>query len=120
MSVLLKSAMAAARVTPMVVTVGLKVVIDISCGRVEEFFSARILTYIPRRRPDLDLGEGQKSYCIGNLKSPYGTISLELRYRTKMEIERSLKQHPEGKENECPKQLHSCEKEKTVEGIIAP
>ncbi|KHN71186.1 hypothetical protein Tcan_02432 [Toxocara canis] len=60
-------------------------------------------------RPELDLGDEQKSYCIGSLKSPYGTISLELRYRTKMEIERSLK-HPEGKENACPKKVDSCHK----------
>uniref|UniRef100_A0A0M3I1F4 Autophagy-related protein 13 n=1 Tax=Ascaris lumbricoides TaxID=6252 RepID=A0A0M3I1F4_ASCLU len=105
MSVLLKSAMAAARVTPM-----FRYYV-----RHQSADTFIIFYRVYEGRPDLDLGEGQKFYSIGNLKSPYGTISLELRYRTKMEIERSLKQHPEGKENECPKQLHSYEKEKTVE-----
>ncbi|VDK46777.1 unnamed protein product [Anisakis simplex] len=81
MGVLLKSAMAVARVTPM-----FRYYV-----RHQSADTFIVFYRVYEGHPELDLGEGQKLYSIGKLESPFGTISLELGYRTKMQIERSLK-----------------------------
>lgn len=40
------------------------------------------------KEPEMDLGEEQKKVRIGLVTSPFGGFSVDLLYRTKMEIDR--------------------------------
>lgn len=77
MSTLLKSIMAAARVTP---TYRYYV-------RKQSPETFVILYRVFEGEPDLDLlGEGQKYLRLGYLPSPFGSVNVDLHYRTRMEI----------------------------------
>ncbi|MFH4977474.1 hypothetical protein AB6A40_004183 [Gnathostoma spinigerum] len=79
MGVLLRSVMAAARVTP-----------TYRYYVKNQSQSTYVIFYrIFEGMPDMDLGDEQKTYHIGSLVSKYGDFTLQLRYRTRMEIERT-------------------------------
>ncbi|VDN57488.1 unnamed protein product [Dracunculus medinensis] len=72
---LLKSIVIAARITPL-----FRYYVRKQCS--ETF----VILYRVSFEPDLDLGQDRTELCIGCYPSPYGQLSVDLLFRTRMEI----------------------------------
>lgn len=78
---MLKSAIVAARVTPM----------HRYYVRKQSAETFIILYRVYEGEPTMDLGEDSRKIRIGSLPSPFGAICVDLLYRTRMEINRTAK-----------------------------
>ncbi|CAG9529924.1 unnamed protein product [Cercopithifilaria johnstoni] len=74
-----------------------------------------IMYRVYEKEPEMDLGEEQKKVRVGLVTSPFGGFSVDLLYRTKMEIDRTATQEVNLSAVATPKNVGTNEHQSSVD-----